>query len=205
MSNQAKRLIVGLSGASGIVYGIRLLEVLRDSDFETHLVMSKSAEVTLAYESKLKVADVKALADVVYPNSDIGAAVSSGSFKTAGMVIAPCSIRSASEIATGVTSTLLTRAADVVLKERRRLVLMVRETPLHTGHLRTLTHLSEVGAVIAPPMPGFYTNPKSVDEIVNHTVGRVLDMFEIDAGLVRRWGEPNGSGKAAKRSKKKDS
>ena len=202
MKNSAKRLIVGLSGASGIIYGIRLLEVLRDSDFETHLVMSKSAEVTLAYESKLKVADVKSLADVVYQNSDIGAAVSSGSFKTAGMVIAPCSIRSASEIATGVTSTLLTRAADVVLKERRRLVLMVRESPLHTGHLRTLTHLSEIGAIVAPPMPGFYANPKTVDDIVNHTVGRVLDMFEIDAGLVRRWGEPGGSGKSAKRANK---
>lgn len=202
MKNSAKRLIVGLSGASGIIYGIRLLEVLRDSDFETHLVMSKSAEVTLAYESKLKVADVKSLADVVYQNSDIGAAVSSGSFKTAGMVIAPCSIRSASEIATGVTSTLLTRAADVVLKERRRLVLMVRESPLHTGHLRTLTHLSEIGAIVAPPMPGFYANPETVDDIVNHTVGRVLDMFEIDAGLVRRWGEPGGSGKSAKRAKK---
>jgi 4-hydroxy-3-polyprenylbenzoate decarboxylase len=172
-----------------------MLEVLRTSGFETHLVMSKSAEVTLAYESKLKVADVKKLADVVYQNADIGAAVSSGSFKTAGMVIAPCSIRSASEIATGVTSTLLTRAADVVLKERRRLVLMVRESPLHTGHLRTLTHLSEIGAVIAPPVPGFYTDPKSVDDIVNHSVGRVLDMFEVDSGLVKRWGEPGGSGR----------
>ncbi len=195
MAQDTKRLIVGISGASGIVYGIRMLEVLRTSGFETHLVMSKSAEVTLAYESKLKVADVKKLADVVYQNADIGAAVSSGSFKTAGMVIAPCSIRSASEIATGVTSTLLTRAADVVLKERRRLVLMVRESPLHTGHLRTLTHLSEIGAVIAPPVPGFYTDPKSVDDIVNHSVGRVLDMFEVDSGLVKRWGEPGGSGR----------
>jgi 4-hydroxy-3-polyprenylbenzoate decarboxylase len=195
VAQDTKRLIVGISGASGIVYGIRMLEVLRTSGFETHLVMSKSAEVTLAYESKLKVADVKKLADVVYRNADIGAAVSSGSFKTAGMVIAPCSIRSASEIATGVTSTLLTRAADVVLKERRRLVLMVRESPLHTGHLRTLTHLSEIGAVIAPPVPGFYTDPKSVDDIVNHSVGRVLDMFEVDSGLVKRWGEPGGSGR----------
>jgi 4-hydroxy-3-polyprenylbenzoate decarboxylase len=195
VAQDTKRLIVGISGASGIVYGIRMLEVLRTSGFETHLVMSKSAEVTLAYESKLKVADVKKLADVVYQNADIGAAVSSGSFKTAGMVIAPCSIRSASEIATGVTSTLLTRAADVVLKERRRLVLMVRESPLHTGHLRTLTHLSEIGAVIAPPVPGFYTDPKSVDDIVNHSVGRVLDMFEVDSGLVKRWGEPGGSGR----------
>jgi flavin prenyltransferase len=193
------RLIVGISGASGIIYGIRLLEVLRDTPFESHLVMSQSAEVTLAYESKLKVAEVKALADVVYSNGDIGAAISSGSFHTAGMVIAPCSIRSASEIATGVTSTLLTRSADVVLKERRRLVLLVRESPLHTGHLRTLTHLSEIGAVIAPPVPAFYSNPATVDDIVNHTVGRVLDMFGLDAGLVKRWGEPGGSGKPPKR------
>lgn len=189
------RLIIGISGASGIIYGIRLLQVLRESPFETHLVMSQSAEVTLAYESGLKVADVKALADFVYTNGDIGAAISSGSFHTAGMVIAPCSIRSASEIATGVTSTLLTRAADVVLKERRRLVLMVRESPLHTGHLRTLTHLSEIGAVIAPPVPAFYSKPEAVDDIVNHTVGRVLDMFDVDAGLVKRWGEAGGSGK----------
>lgn len=193
------RLIVGISGASGIIYGIRLLEVLKDAPLETHLVMSQSAEVTLAYESNLKVADVKALADFVYNNSDIGAAVSSGSFHTAGMVIAPCSIRSASEIATGVTSTLLTRAADVVLKERRRLVLMVRESPLHTGHLRTLTHLSEIGAVIAPPVPGFYSMPETVDDIVNHTVGRVLDMFDLDVGLVKRWGEAGGSGKPPRR------
>ncbi|MGY8963504.1 MAG: UbiX family flavin prenyltransferase [Rhodospirillales bacterium] len=196
---QVKRLIVGISGASGVIYGIRLLEVLRDTQFESHLVMSQSAEVTLAYESRLKVADVKALADVVYPNGDIGAAISSGSFQTEGMVIAPCSIRSASEIATGVTSTLLTRAADVVLKERRRLILLVRESPLHTGHLRMLTHLSEIGAIIAPPVPAFYANPKSVDDLVNHTVGRLLDMFGLESGLVKRWGEPDGSGKAPKR------
>jgi 4-hydroxy-3-polyprenylbenzoate decarboxylase len=184
------RLIVGISGASGIVLGIRMLEVLRASGVETHLVMSKSAEVTLAYETKLKVRDVRAMADVVYSNTDIGAAISSGSFQTRGMVIAPCSIRSVSEIATGVTSSLLTRAADVVLKERRRLVLMVRESPLHVGHLRTLTSVSEMGAIVAPPMPGFYTLPKSVDDIVDHTVGRVLDLFGIDNALVKRWGEP---------------
>ncbi|MDG2320764.1 MAG: UbiX family flavin prenyltransferase [Rhodospirillaceae bacterium] len=198
-----QRLIVGISGASGIIYGIRLLEVLKDSPIETHLVMSQSAEVTLAYESKRKVADIKGLADVVYPIGDIGAAISSGSFHTEGMVIAPCSIRSASEIATGVTSTLLTRAADVVLKERRRLVLLVRESPLHTGHLRTLTHLSEIGAVIAPPVPAFYANPNSIDDIVNHTIGRVLDMFSVDAGLVKRWGEPGGSGKSSNRRRTK--
>jgi len=184
------RLIVGISGASGIVLGIRMLEVLRAAGVETHLVMSKSAEVTLAYETKLKVRDVRALADVVYSNTDIGAAISSGSFRTQGMVIAPCSIRSVSEIASGVTSSLLTRAADVVLKERRRLVLMVRESPLHVGHLRTLTAVSEMGAIVAPPMPGFYTLPKSVADIVDHTVGRALDLFGIDTGLVKRWGEP---------------
>ena len=200
---EAKRLIVGVSGASGVVYGIRLLEVLRGTPLETHLVMSQSAEVTLAYETDLKVADVKALADVVHPNSDIGAAISSGSFQTEGMVIAPCSIRSASEVATGVTSTLLTRAADVVLKERRRLVMLVRESPLHTGHLRMLTHLSEIGAVIAPPVPAFYSKPTSIDDIVNHTLGRVLDMFGFDAGLVKRWGERGGSGKQVKRRSSK--
>ena len=182
-----RRLIVGISGASGIVYGIRLLEVLRDTDIETHLVMSRSAELTLTYETTRKIAAVKDLADVVYPISDIGAAISSGSFKTLGMLIAPCSIRSAA--ATGVTSPLLSRAADVVLKERRRLVLMVRESPLHLGHLRTLTQLAEMGAIIAPPMPAFYSHPASLDEMVDHTVGRMLDLFDIDSGLVRRWGE----------------
>jgi 4-hydroxy-3-polyprenylbenzoate decarboxylase len=184
------RLIVGISGASGIVYGLRVLEALKAAGVETHLVMSKSAEVTLAYETKAKVKDVKALASVVYNNTDIGAAISSGSFKTAGMLIAPCSIRSVSEIASGVTSSLLTRAADVVLKERRRLVLMVRETPLHVGHLRTLTAVSEMGAIVAPPVPGFYAMPKSLDDMIDHTVGRVLDLFDIESGLVRRWGEP---------------
>jgi flavin prenyltransferase len=184
------RLIVGISGASGIIYGIRMLEVLRAAGIETHLVMSRSAEVTLAYETPLKTKDVKALASTTYNNVDIGAAVSSGSFKTAGMIIAPCSIRTVSEIASGVTSSLLTRAADVVLKERRRLVLMVRESPLHVGHLRTLTAVSEMGAIVAPPMPAFYAMPKSIDDIVNHTVGRALDLFDIDSGLVKRWGEP---------------
>jgi 4-hydroxy-3-polyprenylbenzoate decarboxylase len=188
-----QRLIVGISGASGIIYGIRLLEVLRGSGIETHLVMSRSAELTLTYETDRKVAAVKALADVVYPSTDIGAAISSGSFKTLGMVIAPCSIRTVSEIATGVTSSLLSRAADVVLKERRRLVLMVRESPLHVGHLRTLTQAAEIGAIIAPPMPAFYARPETLDDLVDHTVGRVLDLFDIDTDLVKRWGEANGS------------
>jgi 4-hydroxy-3-polyprenylbenzoate decarboxylase len=183
------RMIVGISGASGIIYGIRLLQVLKDLGFETHLVMSKSAEVTLAHESDMKVSAVKALANAAYSNTDIGAAISSGSFQTRGMIVAPCSIRTVSEIATGVTSSLLPRSADVVLKERRRLVLMVRESPLHTGHLRTLTTASEIGAIIAPPVPGFYAKPKNINDIIDHTIGRVLDLFEIDAGLVKRWGE----------------
>lgn len=186
---QPERLIVGLSGASGIVYGVRLLESLRSLPVEAHLVMSKSAEVTIAYETDLKVSDVQALADVWYPAGDMGAALSSGSFRTLGMVVAPCSMRSLAEIAGGVTTSLLTRAADVVLKERRRLVLMVRETPLHSGHLRNMSALADMGAIIAPPVPAYYTRPESVDDIVDHTVGRVLDLFGLDTGKVTRWGE----------------
>lgn len=189
-----QRLIVAISGASGVIYGVRLLETLRDMPVETHLVVSKAAEVTLAYETDLKIAAVRELADVVYPEGDIAAAISSGSFKTLGMVIAPCSIRSMSEIATGVTASLLTRAADVVLKERRRLVMMVRETPLHTGHLRTMTALSEMGAIIAPPLPALYAKPETIDDVINHSVGRVLDLFDLDTGKVRRWGEPAADG-----------
>jgi len=196
--NQTDRLIIGISGASGVVYGIRLLEALRPLPVETHLVMSKSAELTLAHESELKSAQVKALADVWYAPADVGAAIASGSFPTLGMVVAPCSIRSMSEIATGVTSSLLTRAADVVLKERRRLVLMVRETPLHTGHLRNLLALSEMGAVIAPPVPAFYNRPDTVDAIIDQTVGRVLDLFGLDSGKVSRWGEAT-AGEASRR------
>lgn len=194
----ARRLVVGISGASGVIYGIRLLEVLRDTDIETHLVMTRSAETTLAYESALKVADVHRLASVVHPVQDIGASIASGSFRTMGMVVAPCSIRSLSEIAYGATSNLLSRAADVVLKERRRLVLMVREAPLHVGHLRAMTQAAEAGAVIVPPVPAFYSLPRTVDDIVNHTVGRVLDLFEIDTDLVKRWGESPDGGKPAR-------
>jgi 4-hydroxy-3-polyprenylbenzoate decarboxylase len=196
------RLIVGISGASGVVYGIRLLEALRALPVESHLVMSKSAEVTLAYETDLKVRDVHALADVVYPIEDIGAAISSGSFKTMGMVVAPCSVRSMSEIASGATSTLLTRAADVTLKERRRLVLMLRETPLHSGHLRNALALSEMGAVIAPPVPAFYANPAGIDDLVNQSVGRVLDLFDLESPLVSRWGEPDEDGKVVRARKR---
>ena len=187
MAKQPPRLIVGISGASGTVYGVRLLEMLRDADIETHLVMSKSAEMTMVYETDLKPKDVRALAAVHYPNADIGAAISSGSFPTMGMVIAPCSIRTMSEIACGVTASLLSRAADVVLKEKRRLVLAVRETPLHVGHLRSMLTLAEIGAVVSPIVPAFYNRPKTVDDIINHTCGRLLDLFGIDAGIVKRW------------------
>ena len=183
------RLIVGISGASGTVYGIRVLEALRELGFETHLVMTRSARLAMSYEMSMKPADVESLASIVHRNEDMAAPISSGSFRTLGMIVAPCSIRSLSEIATGVTSSLLTRAADVVLKERRRLVLMVRESPLHTGHLRTLTQLSEIGAIVAPPMPAFYPQPETLDDMIDHTVGRALDLFGLDAGLVRRWGE----------------
>lgn len=180
-------LVVGISGASGVIYGIRLLSVLRELSIETHLVISRSAEITIAHETDLKLAAVRELASRTYAQHDVAAAISSGSFKTRGMIVAPCSMRSMAEISTGVTSTLLTRAADVVLKERRRLVLMVRETPLHTGHLRTMTQLSEMGAIIAPPVPAFYARPSSVSDIIDQTVGRLLDLFDIDAGIVRRW------------------
>ncbi|NVF16427.1 UbiX family flavin prenyltransferase [Vreelandella maris] len=184
-----QRLIIGISGASGAVYGLRLLELLRDTPIETHLVVSKSALITLTHETGLSWSQLKPLAKVCYSNQDIGAAIASGSFKTMGMLIAPCSVRSMSEIASGVTSTLLTRAADVILKEHRRLVLMVRETPLHRNHLRTMTELAELGAIIAPPVPAFYAKPASLNEMVDHTLGRVLDLFDIELGVVKRWGE----------------
>jgi 4-hydroxy-3-polyprenylbenzoate decarboxylase len=190
------RLIVGITGASGVIYGARLLSLLQKLPVETHLVISRSAEVTLALETDLKPADLRERADVVHAIGDLAAPISSGSFQTLGMVIAPCSIRSMSEIATGVTTTLLTRAADVVLKERRHLVLAVRETPLHTGHLRTMTALSEMGAVIAPPVPAFYAKPTSLDEMIDHSLGRLLDLFGLDSGTVRRWGEAPARAKA---------
>ncbi|MBN9082841.1 MAG: 3-octaprenyl-4-hydroxybenzoate carboxy-lyase [Rhizobiales bacterium 62-17] len=186
-SGDRQRIIVGISGASGIVYGVRMLEVLRKAGVETHLVMTKAAEMTLGYESELKAKDVRDMADVAYPIADIGASISSGSFRTMGMVIIPCSIRTMSEIATGVTSTLISRAADVVLKERRRLVLAVRETPLHSGHLRTMLQLSDMGAIISPLMPAFYNKPQSVEDIIDHSVGRIVDLFGLDAGIVKRW------------------
>ncbi len=192
-----RRIIVGISGASGVAYGVRLLELLREARVHTHLVMTKSAEITIAHELGAKLKDIRALATECHANTDIGAAIASGSFPTQGMIVAPCSVRSMSEIATGVTSGLLTRAADVVLKERRRLVLMVRETPLHLGHLRTMVQLAEIGAVIAPPVPAFYAKPASIAEMVDQSLGRVLDLFDIGTDVVRRWGAP-GSGTPAK-------
>jgi 4-hydroxy-3-polyprenylbenzoate decarboxylase len=186
-SKTPRRLVVGISGASGTIYGVRLLELLKDTDIETHLVMSKSAEMTLVYETDYKPKDVRALAKVNHPMADLGASISSGSFPTMGMIVLPCSIKTMSEIATGVTSSLLSRAADVVLKEKRRLVLAVRETPLHGGHLRTLTTLADIGAVVAPIVPAFYNRPKTVDDIINHTVGRLLDFFGIETKVVKRW------------------
>lgn len=185
--SQPRRLIIGITGASGVVYGARLLELLKPTDVETHLVMSKAAELTLHYETELKPDDVKALADVVHAPKNIGATIASGSFKTAGMVVAPCSIKTMGEIATGITSGLVARAADVVLKERRRLVLMVRETPLHTGHLRTMTALSEMGAIIAPPVPAFYAKPASLEHMIDHSLARVMDLFDIEISGLVRW------------------
>jgi flavin prenyltransferase len=184
-----QRLVLGISGASGAIYGVRLLEALRALGIESHLVMSKAAEMTIGYETDLTPAAVKAMADVVHPIGDLGAPISSGSFPTLGMIIAPCSVRSLAEIATGVTSSLLTRAADVTLKENRRLVLMLRETPLHSGHLRNMLALADVGAVIAPPVPAFYIRPTSIGELVDHSIGRVLDLFGLENDLARRWGE----------------
>jgi 4-hydroxy-3-polyprenylbenzoate decarboxylase len=190
-SDPRKRLIVAISGASGAVYGVRLLELLRDTDIETHLVISRTAKVTLATETNLKISDVEALADVVHSNDDLGAACSSGSFQNLGMIVAPCSIKTLSEIATGVTANLISRSADVALKERRRVVLMLRETPLHLGHIRSMAAVTEAGAIVYPPVPAFYTQPNSLEEMVDHTLGRVLDLFDIDLGTVKRWsGKP---------------
>jgi 4-hydroxy-3-polyprenylbenzoate decarboxylase len=187
--SELPRLIVGISGASGVIYGIRLLQALKPLPVETHLVMTRTAEITLAYETDFKVKQVQALADVVHAIGDMAAPLSSGSFRTIGMAIAPCSMRSLGELASGVTSSLLTRAADVVLKERRKLVLMVRETPLHNVHLRNMLTLSEMGAIVAPAMPAFYSRPKTLDDVIDHSVARTLDLFGLDGGRISRWGQ----------------
>ena len=190
-TSNTSRLIIGISGASGIIYGLRILEILKNLEDnkrpELHLVMSRSAEVTLAYETKIKTSEVHQLADIVHANKAIRAAIASGSFKTDGMIIAPGSMKTLAEIASGVTSNLLSRAADVTLKERRRLVCLTRETPLHSGHLKNMLALSEMGGIVAPPVPAFYTKPKTIDDIVEHTAGRILDLFDIEVGLVKRW------------------
>ena len=190
-----RRLVVGISGASGVVYGIRMLEALREAGVETHLVLSKAAEMTLAYETDLKPRDIRAMADHSYAIGDVGAPCASGSFPSDGMVIAPCSMKTLAEIATGVTGTLMSRAADVILKERRRLVLMARETPLTAVQLRNMSTVTEMGGIIAPPVPAFYAKPASLDDMVDHSVGRVLDLFGIDSDLVRRW-KTDDAGKA---------
>ncbi|HEY0282734.1 MAG TPA: UbiX family flavin prenyltransferase [Rhizomicrobium sp.] len=184
-----ERLIVGISGASGVAYGIRLLEALAELGVESHLVISKAGQLTIGYETSLTPKAVASKADFSYPVGDIAAPIASGSFRTKGMIVAPCSVRTMSEIATGVTTTLLTRAADVALKERRTLVLMVRETPLHLGHLRTMAALAEMGAVLLPPVPAFYTAPRTLEDLVDHTVARALDAFGYDWPKAKRWGE----------------
>src|ERR1700728_236038 len=186
-------LIVGVSGASGAIYGVRLLEILHANKIPTHLVVSKSAALTLKEEVGRSLESLRALAATTYQNTDVGAAISSGSFKTRGMVIVPCSIRTLSDIAYGTTDSLLSRAADVTLKERRRLVLVVREAPLHAGHFRRMLAATESGALIVPPVPAFYHRPKTIDDIINQPVGRCLDLFDIDVGLVARWRSEAGA------------
>jgi len=191
-----RRFVVGISGATGAIYGIRLLQILKTApNVETHLIMSKAAERTITYETEMSIKDVQALADKSYPIADIGAATSSGSFQVEGMIIAPCSMKTLSAVANSLSTDLLSRSADVMLKERRPLVLMVRESPLHLGHLKLMVAAAEIGATIVPPMPAFYNFPKTLDDIVNHTVGRVLDLFHLDVEIVKRW---HGMGPHAK-------
>lgn len=189
MKSQPDRIIIGISGASGAILGIRALQLLQPTPLETHLVISRAAALTISSETDFKIEEIKNLADHIYPPADISAAISSGSFKTRGMLIAPCSIKTMGEISSGVTSNLLSRAADVVLKERRRLVLMLREAPLHAGHLKNALAVTEMGAVITPPVPAFYTKPNNIDEMITQIVARSLDLFDIDCTQLKRWGE----------------
>lgn len=183
-----KRIVIGMSGASGAIYGVRILEALQNNnEVETHLVISNAAALTIREETSWSIQEVEDMADVVYGFSDIGAAIASGSFKTEGMVVAPCSIKSMSMIANSMNANLLIRAADVNLKEKRKLIVMVRETPFHIGHLRLMTQMAELGAIIAPPIPAFYHKPESLDDVINHTVGRVLDQFGVETNLYKRW------------------
>jgi 4-hydroxy-3-polyprenylbenzoate decarboxylase len=195
MSLAPRRLIIAITGASGTAYGVRLLQVLQATDIETHLVLTDSAKLTMAAETEFQPAQVQALADVVHASKNVGATIASGSFVTLGMVVAPCSINTLSEIAWGITGNLISRAADVTLKERRRLILLTRETPLHAGHLKSMLQVTENGAIVMPPVPALYIKPKSIDDIIDHTVGRVLDLLGLNTDLVQRW---NGLGKASK-------
>lgn len=181
------RIVIGISGASGSIYGIRILEALKGTNYETHLVISSAGKLTLAHETLQKLEDVTSLADFYYPEEKIGEKIASGSFKTLGMIVAPCSVKTMSEIACGVTLNLLTRAADVTLKERRKLVLMVRESPLHLGHMESMLKLTKMGAIIAPPVPAFYTKPESLNDMINHSVGKVLDLFDIKLPNFKEW------------------
>lgn len=193
-----RRMIVGITGASGTIYGVRVLEALRTLGIESHLVVSKAGDQTRSLEADWSAADLRALADKVYAPGDIAAAISSGSFQTMGMVVAPCSVRTLSEIATGVTSGLVSRAADVCLKERRRLVLMFRETPLHAGHLKSLLAVTEMGGIVHLPVPAFYARPRTVDDIVTHSVARALDLFGLDTKSFPRWTGPRSKGTGRK-------
>lgn len=204
MSSAKNRMVVGISGATGIIYGIYLLQLLRELGIETHLVVTKAAQLTRSYETTLSLSDLKKLADVYYSINDLGASIASGSFKTMGMIIAPCSVNTLSAVATGISDNLLVRAADVVLKERRRLVLLLREFPLHNGHLKNMLAVTEMGGIIAPPVPAFYTKPKTIEDIIIQTLGRTLDLFGLDIGKFQRWeglehlskktGTPTGAG-----------
>ncbi|AZQ63786.1 UbiX family flavin prenyltransferase [Flammeovirga pectinis] len=187
-----KKLIIGITGASGVIYGIRLLEVLKLIDnIETHLILSPSARINIEIETDYNFKDVEALADVVHKYKDQAAPISSGSFKTDGMIVAPCSMKTLSAIVHSYADSLIIRAADVILKDRRKLVLMPREVPLHVGHCKLLYEAAQLGAIISPPMPAFYSEPKTIDDLINHTIGRTLDLFDIDAGILKRWEGPN--------------
>ena len=183
-----KRLVIGMSGSSGVIYGVRMLEVLaKDPEVETHLILSQAAKMNIGIETEWSVADVEALADEVHNNKNIGASIASGSYKTAGMIVVPCSMKTLSGIANSYAENLIIRAADVMLKERRQLVIVPRESPLHTGHCELMLKASQIGAVICPPSPAFYTSPKTVDDIINHSVARVLDLFDIESDRLQRW------------------
>jgi 4-hydroxy-3-polyprenylbenzoate decarboxylase len=184
-----KRIIIGIAGASGVIYGVRMLSLIKERDFETHLIISEAGKKNIEIETSYKASEVAAMADYTYDNRDVGAALASGSFLTGGMVVAPCTIKTLSGIANSYTNNLLVRAADVTLKEKRKLVLVVRETPLHKGHLRLMTMAADMGAHILPPVPSFYNQPKTIDDIIDQTIGKIFDYLGIEHNLFRRWGE----------------